>query len=73
VKDETIVLMSRLPEAAARGLPSDTRELQVSVKPYTWLLPLLSSVPVSEGFKPVTSGLWLSEFVCRPSQLNIFD
>jgi hypothetical protein len=49
VKDETIVLMSRLPEAAARGLPCDIRELQVNIKPYISLLPLLASVPVSEA------------------------
>jgi hypothetical protein len=60
VKDETIVLMSRLPEAAARGLPCDTRELQVSIKPYISLVQLFASVPVSEAelmfhsFKPVT-------------------
>ena len=31
LKDETVVPMSRLPDAATRGLSSDTHELQVSI------------------------------------------
>jgi len=31
LKDETVVPMSRLPDAATRGLSSDAHELQVSI------------------------------------------